>query len=64
LLFDLRQGSLQGLGFFGVEGLDRCVHEKLLKNQRLAENLGPVQGEWMKAQPGCMTSTLSSYIAL
>ena len=26
LLLDLRQGRLQGLGFFGVEGLDGCIH--------------------------------------
>ncbi len=26
LLLDLRQGGLQGLGFFGVEGLDGCIH--------------------------------------
>ena len=26
LLLDLRQRGLQGLGFFGVEGFDGCVH--------------------------------------
>ena len=26
LLLDLRQGGLQGLGFFGVEGFDGHVH--------------------------------------
>jgi hypothetical protein len=39
LLFDLQQRSLQGLGFFGVEGFDRCVHRRsllgLLSWQRL-----------------------------
>jgi hypothetical protein len=31
----LRQRSLQGFGFFGVQGFEGCVHEKLLENQWL-----------------------------
>jgi hypothetical protein len=30
LLFDLRQRGLQGLGLFGVERFDGCVHRGLL----------------------------------
>ena len=39
LLFDLRQRGLQGLGLFGVQRFDGCVHGGLLCERRLWQKL-------------------------
>ena len=39
LFFDLRQRSLQGLGFFGVQRFDGCIHGGLLIECRLCQKL-------------------------
>ena len=53
LLFDLRERGLQGLGFFGVQGFDGCVHGGLLGWSRLWQKLDVCTVMSSGARRGC-----------
>ena len=52
LLFDLRQCSLQGFGFFCVQRFDGCVHEGLREVVRIIANAGCLYSNLMTIVEG------------